>query len=124
MKITTARILPRFPTTSEHDQIMVLFDVTSLYMNIPVIYTLNVIKDYVNNNDQFTRKTATSQDKFLDLVNLVLTTKSCTFNCQFYYQTNGVAMGGPASSITAEIYMQANECIAISITIHPPKVWE
>ena len=41
---------------------------------MPLIDTLNIIKDYVNKDDQFTRKTATRQDKFLDLVNPVLTT--------------------------------------------------
>ena len=40
------------------DEIMVSFDVTSLYTNIPIIDMLNIIKDYVNNDDQFTRKTA------------------------------------------------------------------
>ena len=53
---------------------MVSLDVTSLYTNISIIDTLNIIKDYVNNDDQFTRKTAIPQDKFLDLVHLVLTT--------------------------------------------------
>ena len=33
-------------------------------------------------------------------------------------------MGGPASSTTAEIYMQAHESTAISAALHPPKVWE
>ena len=33
-------------------------------------------------------------------------------------------MGGPASSTTTEIYMQAHYCTARSTTIHPPKVWE
>ena len=39
-------------------------------------------------------------------------------------------MGGPASSTTAEIYMQAYECTAITTALHPttalypPKVWE
>ena len=28
------------------------------YTNIPMIDTLNIIKDYASNNDQFTRKTA------------------------------------------------------------------
>ena len=42
----------------EDDEIMVSFDVTFLYMNIPIIDTLNIMKDYVNNDDQFTRKTA------------------------------------------------------------------
>ena len=67
---------------------------------------------------------AIPQDKFLDLVNLVLTTTWYTFNSQFYQQTDGVAMGGPASSTTAEIYMQAYERTAITTALHPPKVWE
>ena len=103
---------------------MVSLDVTSWYTNIPIIDTLNIIKYYVNNDDQFARKTAIPQDKFLDLVHLVLTTTWYTFNSQFYQQTDGVAMGGPASSTTAEIYMQAYERTAITTALHPPKVWE
>ena len=82
---------------------MVSFDVTSSYTNIPMIDMLNIIKDYVNNYDQFTRKKAIPQDKFLDLVNLALTTTWYTFNYQFYQQTDGIAMGGSAFSTTAEI---------------------
>ena len=42
-----------------------------------------------------------------------------------YYQlTEGVAMGGPPSSIDAEIYMQATETTALTTTSHPSKVWE
>ena len=33
-------------------------------------------------------------------------------------------MGGPASSTTAENYMQAQEQTAISTALHPPNVWE
>ena len=33
-------------------------------------------------------------------------------------------MGGPASSTTAEIYMQAYERTAITTALHPLKVWE
>ena len=67
----------------EDDDIIVSFDTTSLYTNIPIIDTLNIIKDYVNNDDQFTRKTAIPQDKFLDLVHLVLTTTWYTLILQF-----------------------------------------
>ena len=42
----------------EDDEIMVSFGVISLYTNIPIIDTVNIFKDYVNNDDQFTRKTA------------------------------------------------------------------
>ena len=105
----------------EDDEIMVSFNVTSLYTNIPVIDTLNIIKDHVHSDDQSTGKTAIPQDTFLDLVNLVLITTWYTFNSQFYQQTDGVAMGGPASSATAKIYMQTHESTAISTALHPPK---
>ena len=76
IKITTGRTLPRFPTTSE----MFLLKMTRwryhlfnfLYTNIPIIGTLKIIKDYVNNVDQFISEAAMSQDKFLNLVYVVL----------------------------------------------------
>ena len=43
----------------------------SNYTNIPIIDMLNIIKDYVSNDDQFTKKKAIAQDKFLDLVGLL-----------------------------------------------------
>ena len=54
----------------------------------------------------------------------VLITTWYTFNPQFYQQTDGVAMGGPPPSTTAEIYMQNHERTAISTALHSPKVWE
>ena len=105
----------------EDDEIMPSFDVTSLHTNILIIDTLNTILDYVNSDDQFTRKTAIPQDKFLDLVNLVLTTTWFTFIFQFYQQSDGVAMGGAASSTPAEMYMQIHERTAISTALHPSK---
>ena len=33
-------------------------------------------------------------------------------------------MEGPVLSTTAEIYMQAHEHTAISMALHPPKVWD
>ena len=70
------------------------------------------------------RKKAISQNKFLDLVHLVSTTTWYSFNSQFYQQTDDIATGGPASSTTAEIYMQAYERTAISTALQPPKDWK
>ena len=53
----------------EHDEIIVPFDVTFSYMKIPIISTLNIITDYVKNDDQFTRKMAMPQDKFIKVRN-------------------------------------------------------
>ena len=52
---------------------------------------------------------AIPQDKFLDLGNLVLKTTSYAFSSQFFRQTDGIEIGGPASSTTAEAYMQNPE---------------
>ena len=35
----------------EDDEIIVSFDITSLYTNIPIIDTLTIIKDYVHYDD-------------------------------------------------------------------------
>ena len=82
---------------------MVSYDVTFLYTNIPITDTLNIVKDYATSDGQFTSKTTIPQDKFLDLVNLVLTTTWYTFNSKFYQQTYDVTMGGPRSPTTTEI---------------------
>ena len=65
-----------------------------------------------------------NQGSVLDLVNLVLTTIWYIFNSQFHQEIDGVAMRGPVSSNTVDIYMQAHERIAISTVLHPPKVLE
>ena len=80
---------------------MLSFGITSYtFFNfyVPIIDILKIIKDYVNNDNQFTRKTAIPGGKFLNLANLVLTTTWYTFNAQFYQQTDGIAMGGSTSS--------------------------
>ena len=58
---------------TEVEEIMVSFGVTSLCANVPILDTLDRIKDYVNNDNQFARKTTIPHGKFLDLVNLVVT---------------------------------------------------
>ena len=103
---------------------MVSFDVNSLNTNIPIVNTLNIIKGYVNNDDQFIRKTAIPQGNVLDLVTLVFTITWYNFIHKFYQQTDGVAIRGPASSTTTEIHVQAHEQTAKSTALHPQKVWE
>ena len=75
------RILTLFPSEMFPLKITAAsFDVSSVYTNIPIVYTLNTVQNDVNDNDQFTRKTTIPQDNFLDLVNLISTTTWYTFN--------------------------------------------
>ena len=106
MKIKTSRILARFPTTLEMFPLkmrrcshgITWRHLTIIETNIRIIDTLNLIKYYINNDDQFTKKAAILQDNFLDLANLVSITTWYTFDSQFYQQTDSCAMGRPTSS--------------------------
>ena len=103
----------------EGEVILVTFNSTYLYTNIPIADTLNIINDYVNNNYHLTRKMGVPlHGKFYGLVNLVLTTSWYAFSSTFFQQIISDAMGEPAPSTTAEIYILAPKQ---SIALHLKK---
>ena len=110
--------------TIEPDEIMVCFDVTSLYTTTPIDQALLIIEDLLQHDDKLADRTPLSPNQILDLLNILLRTTYFKFNDQFYQQTDGAAMGGPTSAIVSEIYMQALEMAAITTADHPPKIWE
>ena len=56
--------------------------IINLYTIISIIDTLNIIMEYANNDDKFTKKTTIPKDKSLDLANLVFTPTWCTLNSE------------------------------------------
>ena len=72
-------------------------------------------KDYVNDDDQF----AIHQDKFLNLVDLVYINIWYLFDSEFSQHTDGIKIGGTASSTKAEIYIQALEQSRMSAALYP-----
>ena len=108
----------------EPDEIMVSFDVTSLYTTIPIDQALLIIRDLPEHDQKLADRTLLSPKQILDLLDILLRTTYFKFNGDFYQQTDGAAMGGPTSAIVSEIYMQSLETTAITTADHPPKVWE
>ena len=103
---------------------MVSFDVTSLYTNVPIKDTLIIVKDLLFNDPDLQTKTNIPAEDLLEITDLLLTKTCLQFNGKFLKQTDGVAMGGPTSSVIAEIYMRAHESTGLTTTSNPPKVWE
>ena len=103
---------------------MVSFDVESLYTNIPVTDALLVIKDLLNDNTTLQDRTNLLPDQILELLEFLLRTTFFIFNGEFHQQTDGVAMGGPASFIVVEIYMISIEISAITTADTPLRIWE
>ena len=108
----------------EPDEIMVSFDVTSLYETIPIDQALFIIRDLVEHDEKLADRTLLSQGQILDLLDILLCTTYFKFNVDFYQQTDGAAMGGPTSAIVSEICTQSLETTAITAADHPPKVWK
>ena len=110
--------------TIEPDEIMISFDVTSLYTTIPIDQALLIIEDLLQHDNKLTDRAPLTPNQILDLLSIILGTTYFKFNDQFYQQTDGAAMGSPTSAIVSEIYMQALEMTAITTADHPSKIWE
>ena len=82
---------------------MASFDVTSLFTNIPVDETVEIISDQIFANCMYFE----GFDRSL----LSLAVKNChfTFNGRIYQQTDGVAMSSPLGPLFANIFMSFHE---------------
>ena len=95
-----------------------------LYTNVPIKGPLLIVKDLLVNDPNLKRKMDIPAEDLLDITEFLLTKTWFLFNGKFLKQTDGVAMGGTASSVIAEIYLQTHKSTALTTTSHPSKVWE
>jgi len=92
-----------------HD-LLVSFDIVSLFTNVPIGDSLLLLEQHFN----------------IDLVNLfrhVLTSTYFYFNGQYYEQTDGVAMGSLFSLVIANFYMEDFENRALQLATYRPTCW-
>ena len=86
---------------------MASFDVTSLFTNIPLLETINIICNRIFSNCQ--RFQGLDRSEFQKL--LILSVKNChfMFNGRLFHQIDGVAMGSPLGPLFANIFMSFHE---------------
>ncbi|GJQ67890.1 hypothetical protein Trydic_g16650 [Trypoxylus dichotomus] len=104
-------ILQQHEITKE--DLLVPFDVESLFTNVPVEETLEIIKQ------QLIPKGL--QPNLINLARLCLTSTYFLWNGVFYEQASGAAMGSPLSPVVANIFMEAFEHEAIESSRMRPK---
>ena len=93
------------------DDILISFDVVSLYTCIPIKEALEVI--YRLTDPDTTH-----------LVEICLTSTFFNFEGEFFEQTCGVAMGSPLSTIVVNIFMEDFESRALASAHLLPKLWK
>ncbi len=79
--------------TISFDEIMVSFDVKSLFTNVPLPEALDVIKDKLVKDENLDDRITLNAEQITHLLKVCLRTTYFVFNKEYYEQQNGAAMG-------------------------------
>ena len=110
-------------TTLNTDDIMVSFDVVSLFTKVPVEEALNAISSRLQEDETLEERTSLSSGEVCKLTSLCLKSTYFQFKDSFYEQLEGVAMGSPLSLIVANLLMETFEDQALRSAALAPKMW-
>ncbi|XP_068707612.1 uncharacterized protein [Montipora foliosa] len=106
------------------NEILVSFDVVSLFTAIPVDKACVYIKKKLEQDATLPSRTNLDIDDITKLLQFTLSNNYVMFNNRIYKQVHGSAMGSPVSPIVANLCMEEIEESAISISSARPKIWK
>ena len=99
---------------------MISFDVSSLFTNVPLDYTIDVIMRRIYTERE--TETNITKKELKDL--LILCTKYFSFNEQLYLQKDGAVMGSPLGAIIAGIFLVKLKRNLLPMLSHYMKSWK
>ena len=103
---------------------LVSFDVESLFTNVPVEESIEIIKRRLREDMTVEERTSLSRNTVVDLLDLCLKSTYFQYRGEFYQQVDGAAMGSPVSPIVANIYMVEFEHQALNTAPERPRQWK
>ena len=106
------------------DEVMVSFDVVSLFTAIPVDKACVYIRKKLDENTTLHSRTKLNTDELVALLEFTLSNNYFMFNDSLYKQIHGCAMGSTVSPVVANLCMEVIEESAIAASTTPPKVWK
>ena len=89
----------------EEDEMLVSFDVSSLFTNVPIDEAVQVIRDRLRRDETLVNRTTLSPDRVTELLETCLKSTYFCYRGEFYEQREGAAMGSPVSAVVANLYM-------------------
>ena len=89
------------------DKILVSYDVVSLFTNVPLRETIQILVDKAFTDDWFNKKNSMNLQKFqlVQVLEVATTNQLFRFNGKLYEQVDGVAMGSPLGPLMANVFM-------------------
>ena len=96
---------------------MVSFDMKSLFTNVPLDRTIDIILTRVY--DRKDLKTLITRCEIKEMLTLCTKNVHFTYNRKIFVQTDGVAMGSPFGSVLADIFItELEKTLLPDIYIH------
>ena len=95
------------------EDVMLSFDVVSLFTRVPVDEALEVIAQQLQHDYTLAERTTLEVEDICELTEVCLKSTYFQYQDSYYEQTEGAAMGSPLSPIMANIYMEHFEEMAV-----------
>ena len=100
--------------TLNSDQVLVSFDVVSLFTKIPVDLAIKVAEKRLTEDVSLSQRTFLPVEDIIDLLSFCLKTTYFMFEGNYYQQVFGTAMGSPVSAVIANLVMEDVEQRALA----------
>ena len=98
----------------QDDEVMVSFDVVSLFTKVPVDLAVSIAHDCLKKDASLEDHTLLSPDEIASLLSFCLNATYFTFRGGFYKQIFCAAMGSPVSVVPANLVMEVVEQKALN----------
>jgi len=105
------------------DEIMVSFDVVSLFTQVPIHFELNIAKQRLQSDSELSLRTGLSTTDLIKGLEIFLNSTNFMFRGKHYKQVFGTAMGSPVS-VVANLVMENIETRALETFVDPPRLWK
>lgn len=94
-------------TPVKDNDVLVSYDVTALFTNIPVDETIQILADKAFSDDWFnkTHGLQLQKEQLIELLEVAVKDQLFQFDGELYEQTDGVAMGSPLGPLLANTFM-------------------
>ena len=104
------------------NEIMLSFDVESLFTNVPIDDAVQAVLQKLENDPGLADRSTLTPAQIADLLTFVKRSTYFQYNRSIYEQKEGAAMGSPFSAFIANLYMENFEEQAITTSSYEPRI--
>jgi hypothetical protein len=102
---------------------LVSFDFVSLFTNVPIDETLQIIENKLRNDDTLAEQSILQVEALVELVEICLRTAYFHVDNKIFQQKDGMAVGNCPFPIISNIFMEHFEKLALDSAPYKPSLW-